>query len=194
MRFNEVFNMINRYYVEPPDRENIITGAINGMLNELDPHSVYIPPENMKRVTEQFEGEFELRFNLAPPLLSRRDSQTGQLIKREFGPWIMTAFRGLARFRFLRGTALDPFGYTAERKQERADIEDYRQLLDTVMATLEGDNYSVALELARQPAKLRGFGHVKERNRAQLATRRAELLQRLRGEDDAVVKIVDAAA
>jgi len=58
-RFNQVFSYINRYYVEPPDREKVITGAINGMLSELDPHSVYIPPENMERVTEQFEGEFE---------------------------------------------------------------------------------------------------------------------------------------
>ncbi len=58
-RFNEVFVLINRYYVEPPDREEIITGAINGMLNELDPHSVYIPEKSLKRVTEQFEGSFQ---------------------------------------------------------------------------------------------------------------------------------------
>ena len=58
-RFEEVFTFVNRYYVESPDREEIITGAINGMLSELDPHSVYIPPKNVERVTEQFEGEFE---------------------------------------------------------------------------------------------------------------------------------------
>ncbi|MBN1559770.1 S41 family peptidase [candidate division KSB1 bacterium] len=58
-RFNEVFSFINRYYVETPDREKIITGAINGMLSELDPHSAYIPPESMQRVTEEFQGEFE---------------------------------------------------------------------------------------------------------------------------------------
>jgi indolepyruvate ferredoxin oxidoreductase len=162
--------------------------------DEYEVARLYTDGEFRRKLEAQFEGDFELRFNLAPPLLSRRDPQNGRLIKRQFGPWIMTAFQVLAKFRFLRGTALDPFGYTAERKQERTDIEDYRQLLDAVMADLDGDNYSTALELARLPAKLRGFGHVKERNRAQLATRRAELLQRLRGADAAVVKIVDAAA
>ncbi|MBN1465044.1 S41 family peptidase [candidate division KSB1 bacterium] len=58
-RFNEVFSFINRYYVETPDREKIITGAINGMLSELDPHSAYIPPASLQRMTEEFQGEFE---------------------------------------------------------------------------------------------------------------------------------------
>ena len=105
-----------------------------------------------------------------------------------------TAFRWLARLRFLRGTALDMFGYTAERRQERADIADYESLLGDTMAELNEKNYDAALALAELPAKLRGFGHVKDRNRELLALQKEELLQRLRGEEPvSAVKIVEAA-
>jgi indolepyruvate ferredoxin oxidoreductase len=108
---------------------------------------------------------------------------------------MMEVFRLLANFRFLRGTALDSFGYTAERRQERADIADYCALLDTLKSNLGKDNYGAALELAGLPGKLRGFGHVKERNREALLLRREELLRQFRGEQsvESVVKIVEAA-
>ena len=105
-----------------------------------------------------------------------------------------TAFGWLAKLRFLRGTALDLFGYTAERRQERADISDYESLLAVVMTELNNKNYDAALALAELPAKLRGFGHVKDRNRDLLALQKQELLQRLRGDTTASpVKIVEAA-
>jgi indolepyruvate ferredoxin oxidoreductase len=106
----------------------------------------------------------------------------------------MKAFTILAKFKFLRGTALDMFGYTSERKQERADVDEYRQLLDTLLSELDENNYGAALELARLAEKLRGYGHVKDRNREMLAVRKADLVRKFRGEQLAVeVEIVDAA-
>ena len=162
--------------------------------DEYEVARLYTDDTFRRRLMEQFEGEFELRFNLAPPAFSKRDPVTGHLIKREFGPWMMKAFELLARLRLLRGTALDPFGYTRERRQERADIDDYWNLLQTVMADLAEDNYAVALELANWPARLRGFGHVKDRNREQLQARKAQLLRQLRsGEEPGSVNVVNVA-
>ncbi|MEJ2531272.1 MAG: indolepyruvate ferredoxin oxidoreductase family protein [Halioglobus sp.] len=147
-----------------------------------------------RKLEAQFEGDYELRFNLAPPLFSKRDPRTGQLLKREYGAWMMTAFGLLAKLRFLRGTAFDPFGYTAERRREREDIDEYCALLDSLCAALDATNYPAARELAELPRRLRGFGHVKDRNRELLTLRRDQLLRQFRGEQpEAVVRIVDAA-
>ena len=101
-------------------------------------------------------------------------------LMREFGPWMMTAFAALAKMRRLRGTHLDIFGYTAERKRERADIDAYRKLIGELVAGLHNGNYALARELAASPRTLRGFGHVKDRNREQLAAQQLILLQRFR--------------
>ena len=148
-----------------------------------------------RKLEEKFEGDFELRFHMAPPLLAKRDPESGELLKQEFGPWMETAFSWLARARFLRGTALDVFGYTAERKQERQDIADYRQLLEEIIQRLEDDNYHIAAELAGGAYKLRGYGHVKDRNREQLQQEQELLLARLRGEsvEESTVRFVNAA-
>jgi len=126
--------------------------------------------------------------------LSQRDPATGHLVKREFGPWMARAFDLLARLKFLRGTQLDLFGYSAERRRERADVAQYRKLVESVLAGLNEDNYGRGLELAKLSAKLRGFGHVKDRNRELLALQEKALLAQFRGEELATeVKIVDAA-
>lgn len=162
--------------------------------DEYEVARLYSDGDFRRKLESQFEGDFELRFNLAPPLLAKRDPHTGHLVKQEFGPWMMRAFDLLARLRFLRGTALDMFGYTAERRREQADLAEYRQLLDTLVGGLNDTNYAAALELARLPAKLRGFGHVKDRNRDLLAPRREELMREFRGEQAAsVVKLVEVA-
>ena len=162
--------------------------------DEYEVARLYSDGEFRRQLESRFEGDYELRFNLAPPLLAKRDPNTGQLIKREFGPWMMQAFTLLARLRFLRGTALDVFGYTAERRRERADLADYHVLLDTLVAGLDESNYAAALELARLPAKLRGFGHVRDRNRELLAPRREQLLREFSGERPAdVVTLVEVA-
>jgi indolepyruvate ferredoxin oxidoreductase len=163
--------------------------------DEYEVARLYSDGEFQRQLDAQFEGDYELRFNLAPPLLSKRDPLTGRLQKREFGPWVIKAFGLLARLRFLRGTAFDLFGHTAERRQERQDIADYCELLNELAQGLADANYDVARELARLPQGLRGFGHVKDRNREQLAPQRQTLLQRWRGvaPEESPVRIVEAA-
>jgi indolepyruvate ferredoxin oxidoreductase len=161
--------------------------------DEYEVARLYSDGEFLHKVQQQFEGDFELRFNLAPPLFSKRDPSTGHLIKQEFGPWMLKAFGWLARLRRLRGTRLDIFGYTAERRQERADIDDYIALLAELCAGLNNENYATAVELAALPSRLRGFGHVKDRNRENLVEQRATLLRQFRGDTVDSVTIVNAA-
>jgi len=162
--------------------------------DEYEVARLYSDGDFRRKLEAQFEGDYELRFNLAPPLFSKRDPRTGQLLKREYGPWMIGAFGLLARLRFLRGTAFDPFGYTAERRRERGDIDEYCALLDVLCTSLDAASYPAARELAELPRRLRGFGHVKDRNRELLALRRDELLRQFRGEKPAaVVRVVDAA-
>ncbi|MDA0693659.1 MAG: indolepyruvate ferredoxin oxidoreductase family protein [Proteobacteria bacterium] len=143
--------------------------------DEYEVARLYTDGEFLRKVARQFEGDYQLHFNMAPPLFSKRDPNTGHLLKREFGPWMMRVFEALARLRVLRGTMLDPFGYTAERKRERADIDDYLAILERLPGALEAD-YDTAVALVSLPEKLRGFGYVKDRNRAALAKQRELLL------------------
>ena len=160
--------------------------------DEYEVARLYAAPAFLEGIEQQFEGDYTLRFNLAPPLWSRRDPQTGHLLKREFGPWMLNAFRFLAPLRRLRGTALDVFGYTAERRRERQDISDYEALLASLRPRLGDADRRVLRELLALPLQLRGFGHVKDRNRAQLDVRRQALLARLDGGAEPV-QIVEAA-
>ena len=128
------------------------------------------------RLSQQFDGDYKLRFHLAPPLLARRDPKTGHLIKQEFGPWLLPAFRLLAKFKFLRGTAFDLFGHTEERKQERALIGAYEQLLEELLAGLTPANHALAVKLASIPDEIRGYGHVKQAHLLKAKRKEADLL------------------
>ncbi|MBA3478115.1 MAG: indolepyruvate ferredoxin oxidoreductase family protein, partial [Lautropia sp.] len=130
-----------------------------------------------RKLGAQFEGDYKLIFNLAPPLLARRNAQ-GELVKREFGPWMFTAFRMLARLRRLRGTPLDPFGRTAERRMERQLIVEYESLIDQILAGLDQERLDVAVQLAALPEQIRGFGHVKDRHLEAARERQQQLLTR----------------
>ena len=108
-----------------------------------------------------FEGNYKLRFHMAPPIFSRIDPATGRPKKRKFGPWMLPALRLLARFKGLRGSAFDPFGYGAERKAERALIKEYEQTMAMVAERLSRANYDAAIALCRAPEEIRGYGPVK---------------------------------
>jgi indolepyruvate ferredoxin oxidoreductase len=133
--------------------------------DEYEVARLYSDGAFVKQVNSELGGE-HLRFHvhLAPPLLARRDKATGEPRKMTFGPWIFPLFGLLAKFKFLRGTAFDPFGYSTERTTERALVRDYEGLLDEVLAKLNGDNHHIAVGLAAIPEKIRGFGHVKMRH------------------------------
>jgi indolepyruvate ferredoxin oxidoreductase len=115
------------------------------------------------KIAGMFEGDYKIKFHLAPPLLAKRDGN-GHLIKREFGPWMMRAFGVLAKFKFLRGTAFDMFGYTKERKIERLLIEQYRETITALLPRLKAENLAKLTAIASIPEDIRGYGHVKERH------------------------------
>jgi indolepyruvate ferredoxin oxidoreductase len=118
-----------------------------------------------ERIAAMFEGDYKVNYHLAPPLTARRNEK-GELQKRKFGPAMHTAFRFLSKLKGLRGTAFDIFGRTEERRTERALIGEYRRSIEQVLAKLAADNHALALEIARIPEQIKGFGHVKERNLA----------------------------
>ncbi len=148
--------------------------------DEYEVARLYTDTDFLRRVADQFEGPYELRFHLAPPLLADRDPATGHLKKRIYGKWMLTAFRLLARMRGLRGTAFDIFGRTAERRAERRLVAEYEAVLDEIMRDLTPDNHAAAIELARLPMDIRGFGHVKEANLTRANARQVQLLARFR--------------
>ena len=133
-----------------------------------------------KALSEQFETHGKLEFHLAPPLLARRDSTTGEPRKMRFGSWMLPVFRLLAKGKWLRGTAWDPFGYTAERRSERQMIADYEKLLDEIAERLTPASHATAVALATLALDVKGFGHIKERNHKTVKAREAALLAALR--------------
>ena len=147
--------------------------------DEYEVARLYTDGSFAEKLSKQFTGDFKLKFHLAPPIRGRTDSFTGKPVKSEYGPWMMGAFRLLAMMKRLRGTSLDVFGRTAERRMERQLIADYRALVDRLIASPERARSRVALELANLPDMIRGFGHVKEANLAKAKAREAELLATL---------------
>jgi indolepyruvate ferredoxin oxidoreductase len=135
----------------------------------------------------QFEGSYRLNYHLAPPLIARRDPHTGIPRKQQFGAWLGAVFPLLARFKFLRGTPLDPFGYSLDRRTERALVAQYEALIDEVLTRLDAGNHALVIELASLPEHMRGFGHVKEASVQTAREQQARLLARLRGHQEARV-------
>ena len=117
----------------------------------------------LMRVNGMFEGDFKLNYHLAPPLIAETNDK-GELVKQKFGPLMLTGFKVLARLKFLRGTALDVFGRSEERRTERALIGEYQSSLNVILAQLTADNHGLAVDVARIPELIKGFGHVKDRN------------------------------
>jgi indolepyruvate ferredoxin oxidoreductase len=123
-----------------------------------------------EKIAAIFEGDYKVNFHLAPPLVAKRNEK-GELQKKKYGPAMLTAFRVLAKLKGLRGTPFDIFGATHERRAERALPSEYRRSIEQVIASLRADNHAQAVEIARIPEQIKGFGHVKERN---LATARVQ--------------------
>jgi indolepyruvate ferredoxin oxidoreductase len=136
------------------------------------------------RVGAMFEGDFKLAYHLAPPLWARKNAQ-GELQKARFGSWMGLAFRALAPLKVLRGTALDVFGYTEERREERALIVEYREAVESMLPSLNSGNLSAAVAFAKVPEHIRGYGHVKARHLRSAKVQWAELLARYRTLDQA---------
>jgi indolepyruvate ferredoxin oxidoreductase len=148
--------------------------------DEYEVARLYTDGEFLQKLHGQFEGDFTLKFNLAPPLFAKRDPATGELQKSTYGAWAFQAFKLLARLKALRGTAFDIFGYSEERKTERRLIGEYEATMTSVIAALDGANHAMAVQIAALPEQIRGFGHVKEKNLAKVRAREANLLAAFR--------------
>jgi indolepyruvate ferredoxin oxidoreductase len=148
--------------------------------DEYEVARLHTDPAFTAKIAAMFDGDYKLVHHLAPPALAKKNEK-GELVKQPFGPWMRSAFGLLARLKGLRGGALDPFGSSAERRMERALIGEYRNSIDEVLKTLNAGNLALALEIARLPEEIRGYGHVKERHLKAVRPKWDALMQRWRG-------------
>ncbi len=116
----------------------------------------------LEKIKRDYGSKARVNFHLAPPLLTRSVDARGRPRKRQFGPWMKLAFRILARFRGLRGTRLDLFALTADRKLERAMIGEFEELMEQILSGLRADNLNEASEIVSLIMEIRGYGPVKE--------------------------------
>jgi len=157
--------------------------------DEYEVARLYTSGEFQRRLQQQFEGDYTLHFHLAPPLLAKKDEQ-GRLLKREYGPWMFTAFKWMAKLKFLRGGAFDVFGRTEERRMERQLIADYFATVERLLARLDAGNLELAAQIASVPEHIRGYGHVKEAHLHAAKAREAQLLQ----DWDSPLRVVERSA
>jgi indolepyruvate ferredoxin oxidoreductase len=148
--------------------------------DEYEVARLYAETDFLQRVAAQFEGDYKLSFWLAPPTTNKPDAKTGEARKTRYGPWMMSAFRVLAKMRRFRGGALDIFGRTGERKMERQLIAEYEALVAEILSRLSFANHELAVSLASIPEYIRGYGHVKLRHAKDAKAREAVLLERFR--------------
>jgi len=134
--------------------------------------------ETRAKAEAVFEGDFEMTYHLAPPVLSK-EGANGRPVKKEFGQGMLRGFKLLARLKRLRGTPFDVFGYTDERKMERALIKQYERDMAKILGKQGDTSHDAAVALAELPLQIRGFGLVKSANEAKAAKRREELLSTL---------------
>jgi indolepyruvate ferredoxin oxidoreductase len=147
--------------------------------DEYEVARLHTDPAFTQKIAGMFDGDYKLVHHLAPPAIAKKNNH-GELIKQPFGPWMRTAFTWLAKMKGLRGTAFDPFGKTEERRTERALIGEYRASVEEVLSGLSADKLALAVEIARIPEDIRGYGHVKERHLKVARTKWQGLMQQWR--------------
>jgi indolepyruvate ferredoxin oxidoreductase len=146
--------------------------------DEYEVARLYADGDFRKKIEAMFEGDYRMVFHLAPPLLAKKDPVSGEPRKMRFGPWMMPLFKVLSAMRRLRGTPLDIFGYSEERRTERALVREYEETLERLLAGLTPQNHALAVQIAAIPDEIRGFGYIKARNLAPARKKRDELLAR----------------
>ena len=142
--------------------------------DEYEVARLHADPAFLAQLDSMFKHGYTVKYNLAPPTISKKDPVTGHLIKQQFGPWMRSAFGWLKKFKGLRGGGLDFFGKTEERRHERQMIDDYIKELDAICAALSPVNHAAAVALASVPDEIRGYGHVKEKSVAEAKTLREQ--------------------
>lgn len=145
--------------------------------DEYEVARLYTDGEFQKALHHQFEGDVKLEFYMAPPVLSKaKDGKPPRKVR--LGGWMLPAMRLLRHGKMLRGTALDFFGKTEERRMERELIANYMKRIESLLPALTADRIKAATDIALLPMQMRGFGHVKLANVAVTKAREAELLHR----------------
>ena len=147
--------------------------------DEYEVARLHTDPAFTSKIESMFEGDYKVVHHLAPPLTAKRNAK-GELVKRPFGPWMRTAFGVLAKLKGLRGTPLDVFGRTEERRSERALIGEYKASIDELVRGLTAERLALAIEIARIPEEIRGYGHVKARHLAAARAKWDGLMQQWR--------------
>ena len=165
-------------------------GKLMAYKDEYEVARLYTDPAFRAGLDDRFAGATKLRVHLAPPLIAfRKDARTGRPRKIAFPAWLVFPLFGvLARMKGLRGTAFDPFGYTAERRMERALIGEYRDLVRGVAAKVGAGTMHAAVEIAAAADLIAGYGPVKDDGVAKFRARVAELLPKLAGTEERVVE------
>ena len=148
--------------------------------DEYEVARLHADPAFHARIAATFEGDYHLNFHLAPPLLAKTDPVTGLPKKRAYGPWMLTAFRWLAKLKLLRGSGFDVFGKSAERRMERRLIAEYEEDIAELLVRLKATNLDTAVALASLPEHIRGFGHIKLRSAETAREKREALMTGLR--------------
>ena len=161
--------------------------------DEYEVARLFIDPQFQRSLAANFEGDYWLNFHVTLPwsALTEPRAKSGDEPKKiRFGPWLMPAMKLLARFRFLRGTALNPFGWIAERRQERELIADYERTVAHLLNRLDRGQLDTAVALAGIPEMIRGYGPVKQRSIVQAQAKQKELMAAF---DQALVETAKAA-
>ncbi len=148
--------------------------------DEYEVARLYTNGDFQRQLDLEFEGDYKIQLHLAPQLFFPKDPETGRAKKLTAGRWVLTAFRWLARFRFLRGTPFDPFGWVPHRRLERQLIVDYERTLTEILDSLNADNLDLAVQIAALPEGIRGFFDVKEKHLEEVLEKQSELLDAFR--------------
>ncbi len=183
-RYSALVEKVRAAEAEKAPGQSALTEAVARYLfklmaykDEYEVARLYTDSSFVDRVKASFDGDLRFEFHLAPPLLAKRNPLTGEPKKMTFGPWMLKAFGVLARFKFLRGTPLDPFAYSEDRRIERRLVADYQSLLDKIITELTPFNHQTAVGLASVPEKIRGYGPVKQRHLKVAKAEEAALLE-----------------
>ncbi|MCO5145471.1 MAG: indolepyruvate ferredoxin oxidoreductase family protein [Aquamicrobium sp.] len=158
--------------------------------DEYEVARLYSDGSFARQLSGQFESWDKLEFHLAPPILGRKGPD-GKAVKSRFGPWMMKGFAALAAMKGLRGSVLDVFGYTSERRMERRLLAEYEADLDVIRAALAPDRIAAAAALASAPALIRGYGHVKEESVRKARAERERQVKRLAAPPAPVLKAAE---
>ncbi|MTD99118.1 indolepyruvate ferredoxin oxidoreductase family protein [Paracoccus sp. YIM 132242] len=162
-----------------PLRESVARGYYKLLAYKDEYEVARLHLTTAEQIAQQWDGDTKLTLHLAPPMLGGKGAD-GRPRKREYGEWMLTGFKVLARMKVLRGTPFDPFGYMAERRHERAAIREYEADMREVLANVTDASMPIAIELAELPLTVRGYGPVKAQAEAAAAIRRTELLAQFR--------------